>query len=153
VRPPVLDIPTDTPASDAVASLKAALGHVTPLVDLCIVTANGRTLVAAGGAGTTVNDGTAVVDLSEASIDEARLIAHGNGGGGTATLQAYDSTGSRVLCAATLPSASGLAIGAWTQVPPASGDRTIQLKVIGDAVKTQTLNSVRLQLRTVKFQP
>ena len=148
---PVLEF-ASSDLQGAVDSLKAATGHVAPLIDIALLKAHAG-FIAAAGAGTVVNASTNVHSLDEVSVDEARVVVHGDGGGATATLDVRDATDSTTLCSVTIPAAAGVAIGPWTRVSPRSGDRTIQVRVVGDGVHTQTLNSVHLHLRTVRFQP
>lgn len=156
---PILEFPiplhgTDEPLKVALEVLRAAEGHIHPLLDLSLLReTTGYGLTAAAAAGTAIPGTRAVADLAEISITDVRVIAHGIANTATATIQVYDVTNSLVLATLTLATALGTVTGAWTRLVPKVGDRTLELRVIGNAVNTQTLFSAHFQARTTSFQP
>lgn len=149
---PVLDFPIplsgmDRKLQEALEILRAATGHIHPLLDLALFwSPAGTTITAAAGAGTTLN-GAAVVDTAEISATQVRLIITGTG---TGTAQLYDTTNSTVLSSVALNGTTATA--SWASLTQVANDRTLRLRVVGDGVATQTIYSAHAQFRTTRFQ-
>jgi hypothetical protein len=138
---------------DMQAVLRTALGRVTSVLDLGLLSANAG-LTVTGTAGALVLPGSyAALDAADAVLDQVRLVAHASTSAGTATLQLYDVTAGAVLCDVSLSGAAATQQGSWTRVAPWAIDHVVVLRVVGDGVATQTLYSVHAQFRTVRFQP
>ena len=152
MRPPILDFPipltsADRALQEALEILRASTCQVHPLLDLLLCAqSSGQTITAATGAGTTVN-GAAVLDTSETSLTQVRLIVTGTG---TGTAQLYDLTNSLALTTVALNGAT--AIGTWVAFTQKALDRTLSLRIIGDGVASQTIYSAHAQFRTTAFQ-
>lgn len=149
---PVLDFPIpldtqDAALREALEILRAAEGHLHPLLDLLVFfSPAGTTITAAGGAGTTLN-GTSVVDAAEISLTQVRLVVTGTG---TGTAQLYDTTNSTVLASVALNGTTATA--AWASLAQVAGDRTLVVRIVGDGVASQTIYSAHAQFRTTRFQ-
>lgn len=152
MRPPVLDFPipldsADRALQEALEILRASAAQIHPLLDLTLCAqSSGQTITAATGAGTTVN-GAAVLDTSETSLTQVRLIVTGTG---TGTAQLYDLTNAAALTTVALNGTT--AIGSWVPFIQKAGDRTLSLRIIGDGVASQTIYSAHAQFRTTSFQ-
>lgn len=148
----VIDFPipldgVDFKLKEALEILRAAEGHVHPLLDLTLFwSPAGTTITAAAGAGTTLN-GAAVVDTAEISATQVRLIVTGTG---TGTAQLYDSTNSAVLSSVALNGTTATAT--WASLTQVANDRTLRLRIVGDGAASQTLYSAHAQFRTTRFQ-
>lgn len=151
-RYPVLDFPIplgvlDEPLREALEILRAAEGHLHPLLDLTLFwSPTGYAITAASGAGTQLN-GCAVADTAEISATQVRLIVTGSG---TGTAQLYDVTNSVALASVALNGTT--AIASWTSFTQLAGDRVLVLRIIGDGAAGQTIYSAHAQFRTTRFQ-
>jgi hypothetical protein len=149
---PVLDFPIplsgmDRKLQEALEILRAATGHIHPLLDLTIHwSPAGTTITGLAGSGSTLN-GSAVADLAEISATQARIVVQGTG---TGTAQLWDQTNAVAL--ASVPLNGSTAIGAWTPLVPKANDRVLVCRIIGDGVASQTLYSAHAQFRTTRFQ-
>lgn len=143
--------PDDPQVASLLDILRSALGRVTSLVDLTLLTVPAGHGVAAG-ATVSVAGTRRVINTADAAIDQARLIVHGVTAAGAAiTIEVYDVTAAAVLCTTTVTVALGTNVGAWTALAPFNSDHTIELRVVGNGVNAQTLYSAELQLRTTRF--
>lgn len=151
---PVLDFPLPLTAADralqeALEILRSATGHIHPLLDITLAAKpDGYTFTPAGGAGTAV-PGRGLLDTSETTLTEARLLVTFSAGNGTAVL--YDVTNSRSLVTRSI-SAGNTVVSLWVPFAQKSGDRQIELRVIGDGATSHTLISAHAQFRTTRFQ-
>lgn len=149
---PVLDFPIplgslDRALREALEILRAAEGHLHPLLDLTLFwSPAGTTITAAVSPGTTLN-GAAVVDTAEVSLTQVRLIVTGTG---TGTAQLYDSTNSSVLSSVALNGTTATA--SWASLTQVANDRTLRLRIVGDGAASQTIYSAHAQFRTTRFQ-
>lgn len=149
---PILDFPipltsADRALQEALEILRIAEGHIHPLLDLTLCAqSSGQTITAAAAPGTTMN-GAAVVDTSDISATQVRLIVTGTG---TGTAEVYDATNATVLASVALNGTT--AVGAWTSLVQKSNDRTLALRIVGNGVNSQTIYSAHAQLRTTRFQ-
>ena len=156
---PVVEFPlplhgVDRPLQEALELLRAAEGHLHPLLDLSLLcSTGGYTLTAATGAGTAVPGTRAVADLGEISITDVRVVADGIANVVAATVQVYDVTNGLAIATLPLGTASATVAGAWTRLVPKANDRTLELRVIGNGTNTQTLTAAHFQARTTSFQP
>lgn len=138
---------TDQQLAAALDLIRGAIGRVSQPWDLCLVAEpNGYTLTAAGGAGTAIPGATVKINFADMAADEVDLQVSGTGTGTVALLD-----GATTLASVALT--GSLATSGWTRLAPASGDRTLTVKVIGNGVDSQTITGVHVRLRTNTYQP
>jgi hypothetical protein len=133
--------------------LRKALGKVTSLLDLTLLFSNVGVNVPLSATFTDIEGTHHSVNTADAGLDYARLIVKGNtaAGGAAITIQLYDATAAIVLCTVTVNVTNQLNTGAWTRIKPWNADHTIQLRVIGDNAKAQTLYNAHAQFNTLSF--
>lgn len=154
VRPPILDFPipltsADRALQEALEILRASTCQVHPLLDITLVAKpDGYVFTPAAGAGTAV-PGRGLVDTSESTLNQVRLLVTFAAGNGTAVL--YDVTNGVSLVSRSI-SAGNTVVSAWTAVAAKAGDRQLELRVIGDGATSHTVISAHAQFRTTSFQ-
>ncbi len=134
--------------------LREVIGRVTALVDVLLVfDLTGGAYTGAAAPGTTVDAAGVTLDFDDAKLDTFRIIGAGSSSAGSCFVTAHDTADDRELCRAALPTSDGLFAGEWTLLPRAlRGERSIELRVIGNGVADQLLYNVHLQARTTQFR-
>jgi hypothetical protein len=157
-RGAIVDFPVlaSGPLAQVVDILRAALGRVVSLGDVCLLADNaGVANVGVALPGTTLPNTRTVIDFADAGVDQVRVVAYGMQGhaANVAYVNVWDETNAVELARVQLPqTAAGRAVGDWTKIPLESGDRNLAVRTIGNGADTQTLYNVHLQFRTTRFQ-
>lgn len=143
------------PLAEAQRTMESALGRVVPLIDVTLLSVNaGLGVVGAAGAGSLLPAGYTILDLEDAFCDQARLVVYGTNSTSTLrTVLVRDATNAVDLVSVEIDDSAVVRKSDWAAVTPFSGDRVLELRVVGDGAETQTIYSVHLQLRTIQFQP
>lgn len=151
IQSPVVTVPSSVDGMQT--TVQRALGRVTSLLDLGLLSVNAGLVVTGSLVGLVLPASYVVLDSADAALDQVRLVAHASVSAGTHTVQLYDVTAAAVLCQLPISGAAATQIGAWTRMVPWATDHVVVLRVVGDGVATQTLYSAHAQFRTVQFQP
>lgn len=116
--------------------------------------ANGFTVTnAASGAGTALTVTRSICDFSDAGVDSVRVVVRGkNSAAGAITIEVWDVTGTPVKLASTTITGTTeqTGTGAWTQIAVTSGDREVEVRVVGNDADDPILYAVHFQLRTTQ---
>lgn len=133
--------------------LRRSLGKITAIADFTLLYANAGVNVPLSATFTDIEGTQHAINTADAGLDYARLVVKGNtaAGGAAITIQLYDATASVVLATTTVTTTNQLNTGAWTRIAPWNADHTIQLRVIGDNTKAQTLYNAHAQFATLNF--
>ena len=157
MRSPVLELsdrPSPGPVRSFMDRLIRAFGFESALVVIpFVLDTGGVTVTNAGtGAGTALATTRTVVDLEDAGLDHVRVVVYGaNSAAGSVTVTVYDVTNSVQLASVTVTDATpAVFTGSWTAVTDVGGDRTLEVRVIGDGAFDPVLYTCALQGRTVQ---
>lgn len=148
--------PEPGPVRRALDILQAVLGRMTAFADvLLLYSQTGITVTnAASGAGTAVEGSRVLLSFADAGADQIRVVARGNNStAGSVTVQCYDVTNNRALCAVTVTGTSLVTVaGDYAPTRATGGEHEVELRVIGDGAMDPVLRRVSIQLRTLQMR-
>jgi hypothetical protein len=149
--------PEPGPLRKVVDTLRALLGKMVSLTDVCLLAEATPYVVtnAAAGAGTALAFSRVFLDFSDAGVDQVRVVVRGDAtAAGPVQVTVYDLTNSKELARVAMAGAGAATVaGAWTTIIPTGLDQQVEIRVIGDGALDPELSRVSLQLRTLRAQP